>query len=103
LLDGAELSGRTLERWSVAGKGLPLLWALFDRYSEALASARAVRARKAKPGAPELAELSELLTGDAVIRGRGRPRLRPRRPAALGACCCRRRVRKIGGAATATS
>ncbi|MFE7592339.1 hypothetical protein ACFU6K_23310 [Kitasatospora sp. NPDC057512] len=66
LLDGAELSGRTLERWSVAGKGLPLLWALFDRYSEALASARAVRARKAKPGAPELAELSELLTGDAV-------------------------------------
>ncbi|MFJ9459232.1 hypothetical protein ACIRST_29610 [Kitasatospora sp. NPDC101447] len=66
LLDGAELTGRTLERWSVAGKGLPLLWALFDRYSEALASARAVRARKAKPGAPELAELSELLTGDAV-------------------------------------
>ncbi|MEU8925437.1 hypothetical protein AB0D10_31655 [Kitasatospora sp. NPDC048545] len=66
LLDGAELCGRTLERWSVAGKGLPLLWALFDRYSEALASARAVRARKAKPGGPELAELSELLTGDAV-------------------------------------
>ncbi|MFE4971562.1 hypothetical protein ACFRAR_05530 [Kitasatospora sp. NPDC056651] len=66
LLDGAELSGRTQERWAVAGKGLPLLWALFDRYSEALASARAVRARKAKPGAPELAELSELLTGDAV-------------------------------------
>ncbi|WP_063763349.1 hypothetical protein [Streptomyces sp. NRRL WC-3742] len=66
LLDGAELTGRTQERWAVAGKGLPLLWALFDRYSEALASARAVRARKAKPGAPELAELSELLTGDAV-------------------------------------
>ncbi|MEU9078472.1 hypothetical protein ACFYUY_32705 [Kitasatospora sp. NPDC004745] len=66
LLDGADLAGRTLEQWSVAGKGLPLLWALFDRYSEALASARAVRARKAKPGAPELAELSELLTGDAV-------------------------------------
>ncbi|MFD5468493.1 hypothetical protein ACFWIQ_37660 [Kitasatospora sp. NPDC127059] len=66
LLEGAGLSGRTLERWSVAGKGLPLLWALFDRYSEALASARAVRARKAKPGGPELAELSELLTGDAV-------------------------------------
>ncbi|MFJ9697526.1 hypothetical protein [Kitasatospora sp. NPDC101183] len=66
LLDGAELTGRTQERWAVAGKGLPLLWALFDRYSEALASARAVRARKAKPGAAELAELSELLTGDAV-------------------------------------
>ncbi|MGW4892328.1 hypothetical protein ACWEQL_08680 [Kitasatospora sp. NPDC004240] len=66
LLDGAELAGRTQERWSVAGQGLPLLWALFDRYSEALASARAVRARKARPGGPELAELSELLTGPAV-------------------------------------
>ncbi|MBV6697621.1 hypothetical protein [Kitasatospora aureofaciens] len=66
LLDGAELTGRTQERWAVAGQGLPLLWALFDRYSEALASARAVRARKGKLGGPELAELSELLTGDAV-------------------------------------
>ncbi|MFF1906211.1 hypothetical protein [Kitasatospora sp. NPDC058218] len=66
LLDGAELTGRTQERWSVAGQGLPLLWALFDRYSEALASARAVRARRTRPGAAELAELSELLTGEAV-------------------------------------
>lgn len=82
LLDGAELSGRTLERWSVAGKGLPLLWALFDRYSEALASARAVRARKARPGAPELAELSELLTGDAVTVPGG---VLPDGPQVLGA------------------
>ncbi|GHH74179.1 hypothetical protein GCM10018781_40260 [Kitasatospora indigofera] len=66
LLEGASLTGRTEERWSVAGQGLPLLWALFDRYSEALASARAVRARKARPGGPELAELSELLSGTAV-------------------------------------
>ena len=66
LLEGAALAGRTEERWSVAGQGLPLLWALFDRYSDALASARAVRARKARPGAPELAELSELLGGAAV-------------------------------------
>ncbi|MEV4611944.1 hypothetical protein AB0K43_04995 [Kitasatospora sp. NPDC049258] len=66
LLEGAELSGRTAERWSVAGQGLGLLWALFDRYSEALASARAVRARRGRPGAAELAELSELLTGKAV-------------------------------------
>ncbi|WP_406088821.1 hypothetical protein [Kitasatospora purpeofusca] len=73
LLDGAGLTGRTLERWSVVGQGLPLLWALFDRYSEALASARAVRARRAKPGGPELAELSELLTGDAVTVPGGAP------------------------------
>ncbi|GAA2140848.1 hypothetical protein GCM10009760_24400 [Kitasatospora kazusensis] len=66
LLEGAALSGRTKERWSVAEQGLTLLWALFDRYSEALASARAVRSRRSRPGAPELAELSELLGGAAV-------------------------------------
>ncbi|GAA0696544.1 hypothetical protein GCM10010193_59090 [Kitasatospora atroaurantiaca] len=66
LLEGAALSGRTRERWSVAEQGLTLLWALFDRYSEALASARAVRSRRNRPGSPELAELSELLGGAAV-------------------------------------
>ncbi|WP_441251550.1 hypothetical protein [Kitasatospora sp. McL0602] len=66
LLDGAALSGRTQERWAVAAHGLSVLWSLFDRYAEALASARAVRSRRNKPGAPELAELSELLGGAAV-------------------------------------
>ncbi|MFG2822369.1 hypothetical protein ACGFX4_23415 [Kitasatospora sp. NPDC048365] len=66
LLEGAALSGRTQERWAVAEQGLGLLWSLFDRYSEALASARAVRARRGRPGSAELAELSELLTGASV-------------------------------------
>ncbi len=66
LLDGAALSGRTEERWSVAAQGLTLLWTLFDRYVEALASARAVRSRRVRPTGPELAELSELLRGRAV-------------------------------------
>ncbi|MDH6135834.1 hypothetical protein P3T37_005251 [Kitasatospora sp. MAA4] len=66
LLEGAVLSGRTEERWSVAEPGLTLLWALFDRYVEALASARAVRSRRVRPSSPELAELSELLRGRAV-------------------------------------
>ncbi|WP_232246375.1 hypothetical protein [Kitasatospora mediocidica] len=66
LLEGAVLSGRTEERWSVAEPGLTLLWALFDRYVEALASARAVRSRRVRPTSPELAELSELLRGRAV-------------------------------------
>ncbi|MGK4580761.1 hypothetical protein [Kitasatospora sp. HPMI-4] len=66
LLEGAALSGRTEERWSVAAQGLTLLWALFDRYSEALASARAVRSRRNRLGGAELAELSELLGGAAV-------------------------------------
>ncbi|MFC6595515.1 hypothetical protein [Kitasatospora paranensis] len=66
LLEGAELAGRTLERWSVAGQGLEVLWSLFDRYSEALASARAVRSRRNRPGSAELAELGELLGGQSV-------------------------------------
>nr|WP_257019260.1 hypothetical protein [Streptomyces sp. TLI_235] len=66
LLEGAALTGRTRERWSVAGQGLSVLWTLFDRYSEALASARAVRSRRNRPGSAELAELSELLGGASV-------------------------------------
>ncbi|MFI5533313.1 hypothetical protein ACIA8O_32700 [Kitasatospora sp. NPDC051853] len=66
LLEGAALSGRTQERWALAEPGLALLWALFDRYAEALASARAVRARRNRPGGAELAELTELLSGPAV-------------------------------------
>ncbi|MFJ5233931.1 hypothetical protein ACIQBJ_29020 [Kitasatospora sp. NPDC088391] len=72
LLTGAELSGRTRERWTVAEGGVALLWALFDRYAEALASARAVRSRRARPGSAELAELSELLSGPAVTVSGGR-------------------------------
>ncbi|MFI9271596.1 hypothetical protein ACIGXM_12900 [Kitasatospora sp. NPDC052896] len=66
LLEGATLAGGTAERWSLAAQGLTALWTLFDRYSEALASARAVRSRRGRPSSPELAELSELLRGPAV-------------------------------------
>ncbi|MDH6578299.1 hypothetical protein [Kitasatospora sp. MAP5-34] len=84
LLEGAALSGRTQERWSVAEQGLTLLWALFDRYSEALASARAVRSRRNRPGAPELAELSELLSGAAVtVSGSRLPEVASALPARL--------------------
>ncbi|BAJ31244.1 hypothetical protein KSE_54690 [Kitasatospora setae KM-6054] len=72
LLTGAELAGRTRERWSAAEGGVALLWALFDRYAEALASARAVRSRRNRPTAAELAELSELLSGRSVTVSGGR-------------------------------
>ncbi len=72
LLTGAELSGRTRERWAVAEGGVALLWALFDRYAEALASARAVRSRRNRPTAAELAELGELLAGRSVTVSGGR-------------------------------
>ena len=66
LLEGAELTGRTRERWEAAEPGLSLLWSLFDTYSEALAAARAVRSRRSRPSQSELIELTELLQGAGV-------------------------------------
>lgn len=71
LLEGAQLSGRTAERWSEAEPGLGLLWSMFDSYSEALAAARAVRSRRAKPGQSELYELTDLLRGRGVTISAG--------------------------------
>jgi hypothetical protein len=72
LLEGAELNGRTRERWLQAEPGLGLLWSMFDTYSEALAAARAVRSRRARPGQAELYELTELLRGRGVTVSAGK-------------------------------
>ncbi|WP_152617603.1 hypothetical protein [Phaeacidiphilus oryzae] len=66
LLEGAELTGRTAERWGEVEPGIAALWSLFDTYAEALAAARAVRARRNRPGQSELIELTELLRGSGV-------------------------------------
>src|SRR6516225_6038242 len=66
LLEGAQLTGRTAERWAAAEPGLQLMWTLFDTYSEALAAARAVRSRRTRPTQSELVELTELLRGKGV-------------------------------------
>jgi hypothetical protein len=72
LLEGAELNGRTRDRWVQAEPGLGLLWSMFDTYSEALAAARAVRSRRARPGQAELYELTELLRGRGVTVSAGK-------------------------------
>ena len=72
LLEGAELTGRTKEQWAAVEPGIALLWSLFDTYSEALAAARAVRARRGRPDQTELAELTDLLRGDGVTVSAGR-------------------------------
>jgi hypothetical protein len=72
LLDGAALTGRTLERWSQAEPGLGRLWSMFDTYTEALAAARAVRSRRARPNQAELYELTDLLRGSGVTVSAGR-------------------------------
>ncbi|MCE4943899.1 hypothetical protein LVX13_12290 [Streptomyces albulus] len=61
LLEGADLSGVTKERWAQTERSLAVLWSLFDAYTEVLSAAREVRARRRWPSAADLAELSEVL------------------------------------------
>ncbi|BCK71210.1 hypothetical protein Srufu_051630 [Streptomyces libani subsp. rufus] len=66
LLEGAELSGTTKERWAAAERSITVLWSLFDAYTAALESARELRERRRWPSAEDLAELTELLHGEGV-------------------------------------
>ncbi|WP_018556524.1 MULTISPECIES: hypothetical protein [unclassified Streptomyces] len=66
LLEGAELSGATKERWTAAEQAISLLWAHFDTYTEALTTARGLRGRRRWPTQSELRELTELLRGSGV-------------------------------------
>ncbi|MBI0379583.1 hypothetical protein JBE27_25705, partial [Streptomyces albiflaviniger] len=66
LLEGAELTGVTKNRWSTTEQAISLLWSYFDAYTEALTRAREVRSRHRWPTQDELAELTELLCGTAI-------------------------------------
>jgi hypothetical protein len=66
LLEGAGLTGVTKERWRTAEASITLLWAYFDAYSDALRSAREVRARRRWSSREDLVELTELLRGRSV-------------------------------------
>ncbi|MEU5300523.1 hypothetical protein ACH4YO_21020 [Streptomyces noursei] len=66
LLEGADLSGVTKERWAETERSLAVLWALFDAYTEVLTAARELRGRRRWPSAEDLAELSALLRDGAV-------------------------------------
>ncbi|KRV47945.1 hypothetical protein AQ490_05965 [Wenjunlia vitaminophila] len=72
LLEGADLTGLTRDRWTFAEQAISLLWVHFDAYTEALAEARAVRARRNRPSVTDLAELTELLSGSGVTVAGGR-------------------------------
>lgn len=67
LLEGAALTGRTRERWQEAAPAVPLLWARFAVWGEALVTARALRGRKRWPSQSDLAALTDLLRGSGVI------------------------------------
>ncbi len=73
LLEGAELTGTTKERWAAAEQEITRLWAYFDAYADALNSARELRARRRWPSREELVELTELLRGESVTIAGGAP------------------------------
>ncbi|MCK1823152.1 hypothetical protein MTQ10_27060 [Streptomyces sp. XM83C] len=66
LLEGAELTGVTKERWASTEAAITLLWAYFDAYSDALRTAREIRARRRWSSREDLVELTELLRGEPV-------------------------------------
>ncbi|MPY59977.1 coiled-coil domain-containing protein [Streptomyces spongiae] len=66
LLEGAELTGSTQERWTAAEASITLLWAYFDAYTDALRSAREIRSRRRWSSREDLVELTELLRGRSV-------------------------------------
>lgn len=73
LLEGAELTGTTRERWARAERTAARLWSYFDTCTQALATARELRARRRRPGRDELLQLSMVLDGEnlAVAHGGG--------------------------------
>ncbi|GAA3498143.1 hypothetical protein GCM10019016_052460 [Streptomyces prasinosporus] len=66
LLEGARLTGLTRERWTVTEAAITLLWTYFDAYTDALRTARDVRARRRWSSREDLVELTELLRGECV-------------------------------------
>ncbi|GAA3169961.1 hypothetical protein GCM10010451_18200 [Streptomyces virens] len=66
LLEGARLTGLTEQRWSATEASITLLWAYFDAYTDAIRTAREIRARRRWSSREDLVELTELLRGEAV-------------------------------------
>lgn len=66
LLEGAELTGVTKERWAATDTAITALWTHFEAYTDALDGARELRARRRWPTQTELGRLTDLLRGDGV-------------------------------------
>ncbi|KMS89725.1 MULTISPECIES: hypothetical protein [Streptomyces] len=76
LLEGAELTGATKERWQATEERITRLWAYFDAYTAALRGAREIRSRRRWSSREDLAELTGLLRGESVtVPGGGNGRL----------------------------
>ncbi|MFJ8074879.1 hypothetical protein ACIQ7Q_13345 [Streptomyces sp. NPDC096176] len=66
LLEGAELTGVTKDRWATTDQQITLLWGYFDAYTAALTDIRELRARRRWSSREDLAELTERLRGRSV-------------------------------------
>ncbi|MEU3250207.1 hypothetical protein [Streptomyces sp. NPDC006997] len=66
LLEGADLTGTTKERWAATEAAITLLWTYFDAYTDALRTARDIRSRRRWSSREDLSELTELLRGESV-------------------------------------
>jgi hypothetical protein len=66
LLEGAELTGVTKDRWAAADQQITLLWFYFDAYTAALNDMRELRARRRWSSREDLAQLTERLRGRSV-------------------------------------
>lgn len=66
LLEGAELTGTTRDRWASTEASITLLWAYYDAYTATLRTAREIRSRRRWSSREDLAELTELLRGESV-------------------------------------
>ncbi|MFI2349352.1 hypothetical protein ACH492_20315 [Streptomyces sp. NPDC019443] len=66
LLEGAELTGVTKDRWASAEQAISLLWEYFDAYTAALNDTRELRARRRWPNREDLVELTDRLRGRSV-------------------------------------
>ncbi len=66
LLEGAELTGVTKDRWATAERQITVLWAHFEAYTAALEAARELRARRRWLSQDDLATLTDMLRGNGV-------------------------------------
>ncbi|QKW06498.1 hypothetical protein HUT18_08875 [Streptomyces sp. NA04227] len=66
LLEGAELTGVTAERWAGADAAITLLWSYFDAYTAALHEARELRGAKRWLTREDFTELTRRLRGQSV-------------------------------------
>ena len=66
VLEGAELSGQTRDRWAAASAELATLWETFLAYSAVVDRVAALGSGARHPGRKDLPELNALLTGGCV-------------------------------------